>query len=100
MHVQHKESVVYYRASMKFWFQIAVVTCVLTPVASAQTTIFGTNIIANPGAESGPGGDGTSQVANVPGWSRTGGCDVFGYATAANKIHGIAPNDIVPVGAG
>jgi uncharacterized protein (TIGR03437 family) len=98
--VYHKESGVYYPPSMKLWFHLAVVTCALTSIAGAQTTIFGSNIIVNPGAESGPGGDGTAQVANVPGWSRTGGCDVFGYATAANKIHGIAPNDIVPVGAG
>jgi uncharacterized protein (TIGR03437 family) len=85
---------------MKLWLKISLVTCALIPIASAQTTIFGSNLIVNPGAESGTGGDGTAQVVSVPGWSRTGGCDVFGYATAANKIRGIAPTDIVPVGAG
>lgn len=85
---------------MKLLLPIAVAMFALIPVAGAQTAIFGSNLIVNPGAESGPGGDGTAQVANVPGWSGTGGCDVYAYSTAYNNIDGISPMDIVPQGAG
>jgi uncharacterized protein (TIGR03437 family) len=83
---------------MKLFFQIAALAAALIPIANAQ--IFGSNIIVNSGAESGAGGDGTSQVANVPGWSGTGGCDVYTYATAYSNVSAIKPTDIVPRGTG
>ncbi|HXP87008.1 MAG TPA: hypothetical protein VN841_19920 [Bryobacteraceae bacterium] len=90
---------------MRQLFQTAVFTSIVLPfvgnhVASAQTTIFGSNLIVNAGAESGAGGDSTVQQKNVPGWSSTGGCDVYAYATAYKKASAIAPQDIVPRGAG
>jgi uncharacterized protein (TIGR03437 family) len=84
---------------MKLLFQVAALTAGAIAIANAQT-IFGSNIIVNSGAESGAGGDGTAQVAQVPGWSRTGGCDVYAYNTASSNTDGIAPTDIVPRGAG
>jgi len=69
------------------------------PIA-AQTTIFGGNLVANAGAESGLGGDGTAQVSSVPGWSRTGGCDVYAYSTAFHNTNAISPTHIVPRGSG
>jgi len=83
---------------MKLFVQIAVLSAAVIPIVNAQT--FGSNLIVNSGAESGAGGDGTAQVASVPGWSRTGGCDVYAYATASSNVDGIAPTDIVPRGTG
>jgi uncharacterized protein (TIGR03437 family) len=90
---------------MKLLFQIAVFTCIIVPcvgthVARAQTPIFGSNLIVNAGAESGVGGDSTIQQKNVPGWSSTGGCDIYAYNAAYKKVGAIAPKDIVPRGAG
>ncbi|HUB82930.1 MAG TPA: hypothetical protein VMB03_29225 [Bryobacteraceae bacterium] len=68
-------------------------------LASAQG-IFGSNLIVNGGAESGPGGDGTSPVSSVPGWLRTGGCDVYAYQSAFKNVNAIQQTDIVPRGAG
>lgn len=68
---------------------------VLAVPASAQTT-FGTNLIVNGGAESGPGGSYSTPAASVPGWTRTGGADVYGYVTG----NALAATDIVPVNAG
>ena len=84
---------------MKQILQVVALVAAVLPIA-AQTTIFGSNIIVNGGAESGLGGDGTAPVSTVPGWSRTGGCDVYAYSTAYNQVNGIAPTDIVPRGAG
>lgn len=77
------------------------VVCAFTflHIAEAQTT-FGSNLVVNGGAEAGPGGDGTAQVASVPGWTRTGGCDVYAYASASNNVDAIEPTDIIPRGAG
>jgi uncharacterized protein (TIGR03437 family) len=84
---------------MKLIFGIAALAAAVMPICSAQT-IFGSNLIVNAGAESGAGGDGTAQVASVPGWSNSGGCDVYAYGTASANIDGISPTDIVPWGAG
>ena len=84
---------------MKLIFRIAAVAAALLPIANAQT-IFGSNVIVNGGAESGAGGSGTAHVPSVPGWSNTGGCDVYGYGTASSNVNGISPADIVPWGAG
>jgi uncharacterized protein (TIGR03437 family) len=84
---------------MKLIFGIAALAAAVTPIVCAQT-IFGNNVIVNAGAESGAGGDGTAQVPSVPGWSNTGGCDVYAYATASSNVDGISPTDIVPWGAG
>jgi uncharacterized protein (TIGR03437 family) len=85
---------------MKVLLQLVALTAAVVPVVVAQTTIFSTNLVVNAGAESGAGGDGTAQVANVPGWSRTGGCDVWAYNTAFNNVNGIQPTDIVPLATG
>ena len=85
---------------MKLTFRIAVLAAVVIPIAPAQTIVFGGNLIGNAGAESDPGGNGTAQVPNVTGWSRTGGCDIYAYSTAYKNVNGIAPTDIVPRGAG
>ena len=69
-------------------------------LASAQSNVFGTNLIVNGGAEAGAGGDGTAKVASVPGWQSSGGCDVYAYSTAYNNVNGVRPTDIVPRGAG
>lgn len=69
-------------------------------LASAQSSVFGTNLIVNGGAESGPGGDGTAKVSSIPGWQASGGCDIYAYATAYMNIDGVAPTDIVPRGTG
>lgn len=83
--------------SVKLFVQIAAVTAIM-PIANAQT--LGSNLIVNSGAESGAGGDGTARVASVPGWSASGGCDVYAYSTAYNNVNGIAPTNIVPRGTG
>jgi uncharacterized protein (TIGR03437 family) len=85
---------------MKPFFPIAALAAALIPFACAQTSILGSNLIVNAGAESGTGADGTAAVASVPGWTRTGGCDIYAYNTAYKNIDGIAPRDIVPRGAG
>jgi hypothetical protein len=90
---------------MRLLFQTAVLTSTILSfaamqVASAQTPIFGSNVIMNAGAESGAGGDSTVQETNVPGWSSTGGCDIYAYSTAYKKVGAISPQDIVPRGAG
>lgn len=84
---------------MKKFAQVAALLVAATPVA-AQTTVFGGNLIVNGGAESGPGSDGTATVSTVPGWSRTGGCDVYAYSTAYNQVEAVGPKDFVPSGAG
>jgi uncharacterized protein (TIGR03437 family) len=85
---------------MKLLLRIAALTTAVVPMGVAQTTIFGSNVIVNAGAESGAGGNGITQVASVPGWSGSGGCDVYAYSTAYNNVNGIAPTNIVPRGAG
>ena len=59
---QKKYTIVEACEVMKLLFQAAVFTGIVLPfagaqVASAQATIFGTNLIVNAGAESGAGGD-------------------------------------------
>lgn len=85
---------------MKTFFQIAALAAAVVPVVQAQTTVFGSNLVVNAGAESGSGGNGSTPVAGVPGWSRTAGCDIYAYATASNNVNAIAATDIVPRGAG
>ncbi len=81
-------------------FAIPAILLAALQVASAQTTIFGSNLIVNAGAESGGGDDSTAPQTSVPGWSRTGGCDVYTYRGAYMQVNGISPQDIVPRGAG
>ena len=73
---------------------------VAAQLASAQTGVFGRNLIVNPGAESGAGGNGVTRITTVPGWQASGGCDVYAYKTAFNNVNGVGPADIVPQGAG
>ena len=67
---------------------------------SAQTTIFGANLIVNGDAESGPGGDGTSRVTSFPGWTAAGAADIYAYGSASAKVKALSQNDIVPVNHG
>jgi uncharacterized protein (TIGR03437 family) len=102
---QKKYTIVEACEVMKLLFQAAVFTGIVLPfagaqVASAQATIFGTNLIVNAGAESGAGGDSTVQQKNVPGWASTGGCDIYTYTTAYKNANAISSQDIVPRGAG
>lgn len=69
-------------------------------ITAAQTAIFGTNLMVNGGAESGTSNPGSTPAASVPGWSRTGGCDVYAYATNYHGVNALEPTDIVPRGAG
>lgn len=86
---------------MNMSVQIAAACAALViPMVQAEAATFGGNLIVNAGAESGLGGDGTAPVASVPGWSRTGGCDVYAYTTASSNVNAIAPTNIVPRGAG
>jgi uncharacterized protein (TIGR03437 family) len=68
-----------------------------SPVAAAGDV--GINLIVNAGAESGPGGDSTVQQ-KAPGWTATGGCDIYAYGTAYQQVNAISPQDIVPRGTG
>jgi uncharacterized protein (TIGR03437 family) len=79
--------------------RIVLFTGLSCALSSAQTP-FGSNLIVNGGAESGAGGNGTSAVASVPGWQRTGGCDVYAYSSAFQNVNAIKSTDIVPRGAG
>src|ERR1022692_3264148 len=79
--------------------RIVLLTALSCALSSAQTP-FGSNLIVNGGAEAVSGSNGTSAVASVPGWQRTGGCNVYAYASAFQNVHAIQQTDIVPRGAG
>ena len=53
---------------------------ITVPLARAQQTLFGTNLIVNGGADAGlPGASLSSIAATVPGWTRTGNANVLAY---------------------
>lgn len=59
-------------------------------------SVFGTNLIVNPGAEAGPGDNGTTPIQPIPGWARTGYADVITYASdyeAGINLYDIIPQD-------
>lgn len=85
---------------MNISLQVAALAAAAISVLHAQSTIFGGNLIVNAGAESGPGGDGSAPVASVPGWSRTGGCDVYAYSAPFNNVNALNQSGIVPRGSG
>ena len=86
-------------SKLRWVIQITILISGVTQMAHAQS-VFGRNLIANAGAESGVGGSGLTRITTVPGWQASGGCDVYAYATAYNNVNGVAPTDIVPRGAG
>jgi uncharacterized protein (TIGR03437 family) len=52
---------------------------VLTTLGTTPGLVLGTNLIANPGAEAGPGVPPTSTTAYIPGWSTAHGASVAPY---------------------
>ncbi len=64
-----------------------------SPPAS-DATIFGHNLIANGGAETGAGTDGLTTPAAIPGWTVSGGPRVITYASGYDLLaSGIVPNN-------
>ena len=74
---------------------LAVAFCpVVTGAPPTDTTIFGHNLIANGGAETGAGTDGLSTPASIPGWTLTGAPRVITYASGYDLVAtGIVPNN-------
>ena len=74
---------------------------ILAASVPSYAQVFGKNLIVNGDAEAGPGGDGKTRVASIPGWTSTQGVpDVLAYAVAYTNIHALSPNDIVPYNRG
>ena len=84
---------------MKIIVRSVIFFCLAAQIADAQT-VFGSNLIVNAGAESGNGGDGTAKVSSVPGWTSSGGCDVYAYATAYQNVNALSTQNIIPRGSG
>lgn len=70
-------------ATLLLFFSTA---CSLFPVSGGSTPRnYGSNLLANPGAENGPGDSGgETPVSQIPGWTRNGDIDVLPYGA-----HGI-----------
>jgi len=84
---------------MKIIVRSAILLCLAAQAAAAQS-VFGNNLIVNAGAESGKGGDGTAKVSSVPGWTSTGGCDVYAYSTAYQNVNALSTQNLIPRGNG
>jgi uncharacterized protein (TIGR03437 family) len=81
---------------MRIYFSLSVLAAVLMmPLPASAQSIFGANLIVNPGAEAGPGSGSSAIVSSIPGWT-SNGANVITYASG----YGITTGDIVPVGAG
>ena len=62
------------------WLLGAAAVLVAAQLSYAQSSILGGNLIVNGDAESGSASpDGKSQVASIPGWTRTGNVNVLSY---------------------
>jgi hypothetical protein len=71
------------------------VLLIAAPMAPAQQSLFGTNLIVNGGADAGlPGASLSSIAATVPGWTRTGNANVLAYnLPGLLQSNGPAPPD-------
>jgi uncharacterized protein (TIGR03437 family) len=67
----------------------------LGPSTGMAQSVFGTNLIVNPGAEAGTGSGSAILVSSIPGWTSKG-ANVITYASG----YGVQTGDIVPIGAG
>ena len=75
---------------------IAMITTALATAGASGQTIFGRNLIANPGAEDGEVSmpQYTGSVPSIPGWNRLGKTDVIPYGRFMDLSHMVPMNHL------
>jgi uncharacterized protein (TIGR03437 family) len=78
-----------YSGSLIRWFAIGVIAATLATAGGGGETIFGRNLIANPGAEDGDVSlpQYTGPVPLIPAWNRVGKTDVVPYGRFMDLSH-------------